>query len=125
MSDEESQNRESPRESAPAEPAAAPVESSVTPPTAPAQPTVGSFPPPPAASPPAPAAPPMAAPPVAAPTDLPPLPPTQRPSDAAIAAGTANPYGLPEIAVQRPEVAVGAAFAGGLVLAQILSRLAR
>lgn len=47
------------------------------------------------------------------------------PSEADIASGAANPYGLPEIAVQRPEVAAGAAFAGGLVLAQILKRLAR
>ncbi len=39
--------------------------------------------------------------------------------------GLPNPYGLPEIAVQRPEVAVGAAFAGGLVLAMILKRLGR
>lgn len=36
-----------------------------------------------------------------------------------------NPYGLPEIAVERPEVAVGAAFAGGLVFAMILKRLGR
>ena len=120
MSDEESQNRESPQESAPAEPAVAPEESSETPPIVPAQPTAGSSPPPPAVTTPAPA-PPLAA----APVDLPPPPPAQRPSDAAIAAGTANPHGLPEIAVQRPEVAVGAAFAGGLILAQILSRLAR
>jgi hypothetical protein len=39
--------------------------------------------------------------------------------------GLANPHGLPEIAVERPEVAVGAAFAGGLVLAMILKRLGR
>jgi hypothetical protein len=44
---------------------------------------------------------------------------------AATASGLANPYGLPEIAVERPEVAVGAAFAGGLVLAMILKRLGR
>jgi hypothetical protein len=39
--------------------------------------------------------------------------------------GLPNPYGLPEIAVERPEVAVGAAFAGGLVLAMILKRFGR
>ena len=39
--------------------------------------------------------------------------------------GLPNPHGLPEIAVARPEVAVGAAFGGGLVLAMILKRLAR
>ena len=41
------------------------------------------------------------------------------------ASGHPNPHGLPEIAVDRPEVAVGAAFAGGLVAALILKRLAR
>jgi len=39
--------------------------------------------------------------------------------------GVPNPHGLPEIAVERPEVAVGAAFAGGLVLAMILKRFGR
>ena len=39
--------------------------------------------------------------------------------------GLPNPHGLPEIAVERPEVAIGAAFAGGLVLAMILKRLGR
>jgi hypothetical protein len=39
--------------------------------------------------------------------------------------GLPNPHGLPEIAVERPEVALGAAFAGGLVLAMILKRFAR
>jgi hypothetical protein len=39
--------------------------------------------------------------------------------------GLPNPHGLPEIAVERPEVAVGAAFAGGLAFALILKRLAR
>jgi hypothetical protein len=39
--------------------------------------------------------------------------------------GLPNPHGLPEIAVERPEVAIGAAFAGGLVFAMILKRLAR
>jgi hypothetical protein len=39
--------------------------------------------------------------------------------------GLPNPHGLPEIAVERPEVAIGAAFAGGLVFATILKRLAR
>jgi hypothetical protein len=42
-----------------------------------------------------------------------------------IPSGLPNPYGLPQIAVERPEVAVGAAFAGGLVLAMILKRLGR
>ena len=41
------------------------------------------------------------------------------------ASGLPNPHGLPEIAVERPEVAVGAAFGGGLVLALILKRLGR
>jgi hypothetical protein len=41
------------------------------------------------------------------------------------ASGLPNPHGLPEVAVERPEVAVGAAFAGGLVLAMILKRLGR
>jgi len=39
--------------------------------------------------------------------------------------GLPNPHGLPEIAVERPEIAVGAAFAGGLVFAMILKRLGR
>jgi hypothetical protein len=39
--------------------------------------------------------------------------------------GLPNPHGLPAIAVERPEVAVGAAFAGGLVFAMILKRLVR
>jgi hypothetical protein len=47
------------------------------------------------------------------------------PSEALTASGLPNPHGLPEIAVERPEVAVGAAFAGGLVLAMILKRLGR
>jgi hypothetical protein len=41
------------------------------------------------------------------------------------ASGLPNPHGLPEIAVERPEVAIGAAFAGGLVLAMILKRFGR
>ena len=41
------------------------------------------------------------------------------------ASGLPNPHGLPEIAVERPEAAVGVAFAGGLVLAMILKRLGR
>ena len=41
------------------------------------------------------------------------------------ASGLPNPHGLPELAVERPEVAVGAAFGGGLVLALILKRLGR
>jgi hypothetical protein len=43
--------------------------------------------------------------------------------------GTADPSSVPEraaaIANERPEVAVGAAFGGGLLLALILKRLAR
>jgi hypothetical protein len=46
-------------------------------------------------------------------------------SSATTASGLPNPHGLPEIAVERPEVAVGAAFAGGLVFALILKRLGR
>ena len=41
------------------------------------------------------------------------------------ASGLPNPHGLPELAVERPEIAVGAAFGGGLVLALILKRLGR
>jgi hypothetical protein len=44
---------------------------------------------------------------------------------ATTASGLPNPHGLPDIAVERPEIAVGAAFGGGLVLALILKRLAR
>jgi hypothetical protein len=47
------------------------------------------------------------------------------PEPAQTASGLPNPRGLREIAVERPEVAVGAAFAGGLVFALILKRLAR
>jgi hypothetical protein len=47
------------------------------------------------------------------------------PEPATTSSGLPNPYGLPDIAVERPEVGVGAAFAGGLVLALILKRLAR
>jgi hypothetical protein len=47
------------------------------------------------------------------------------PAEASTASGLPNPHGLPDIAVERPEVAVGAAFAGGLVLAMILKRLGR
>jgi hypothetical protein len=46
------------------------------------------------------------------------------PEPATTSSGLPNPYGLPEIAVERPEVGVGAAFAGGLVLALILKRFA-
>lgn len=46
----------------------------------------------------------------------PPAPPSEAPSPAAQAAA---------LAAERPEVAVGAAFAGGLVAALILKRLAR
>jgi hypothetical protein len=47
------------------------------------------------------------------------------PEPAQTASGLPNPRGLREIAVERPEVAVGAAFAGGLVFAMILKRLVR
>ena len=38
---------------------------------------------------------------------------------------TSHPAGRRPLAAERPEIAVGAAFAGGLVLALILKRLAR
>jgi hypothetical protein len=63
----------------------------------------------------------------------PPVPPVAFDSDAAertpptatpvTASGLPNPHGLPDIAVERPEVAAGAAFAGGILLALILKRL--
>ena len=61
------------------------------------------------------------------PTELPPAPSVPEPlaEPSTTSSGLPNPYGLPEIAVQRPEVGVGAAFAGGLMLALILKRLAR
>ena len=75
--------------------------------------------------------------PPASPSDSPPaapaptFPPVTDPSSGSetaeghTASGVPNPHGLPEIAVERPELAVGAAFAGGLVLAMILKRLGR
>jgi hypothetical protein len=55
-----------------------------------------------------------------------PVPVIAEPSaPATTASGLPNPHGLPDIAVDRPEVAIGAAFGGGLVLALILKRLAR
>jgi hypothetical protein len=44
---------------------------------------------------------------------------------AAAASGAASPSALPTAADERPELLVGAAFAGGLVLAILLKRLAR
>ncbi len=79
--------------------------------------------------------PPAIAPPPAVPVPPPPagLPPADAPpTDASLggdapttASGLPNPHGLPEVAVERPELAVGAAFGGGLLLALILKRLAR
>jgi hypothetical protein len=46
----------------------------------------------------------------------------QQPEPAASPQGSSSPA---EILEERPEVGVGAAFAGGLVLALILKRLAR
>ncbi|MHB1834675.1 MAG: hypothetical protein ACYCXW_06895 [Solirubrobacteraceae bacterium] len=43
----------------------------------------------------------------------------------AAAAGASVIAGLEQVRAERPEVAVGAAFAGGLVMALILKRLAR
>jgi hypothetical protein len=53
------------------------------------------------------------------PGDTPPAPPPLPPPPAPASTGLAS------IPNDRPEVAVGAAFAGGLVLALILKRLAR
>jgi hypothetical protein len=56
----------------------------------------------------------------------PPPPPVAEPDEPLVtSSGLPNPHGLPEVAVERPEVAVGAAFAGGIVLAMILKRFAR
>jgi hypothetical protein len=55
-----------------------------------------------------------------------PAPIDAEPAEPAVtASGLPNPHGLPEIAVDRPEVALGAAFGGGLLLALILKRLGR
>ena len=56
--------------------------------------------------------------PVASPSVMPPAP-EWRPEDDLSSAGPAA------LAAERPEIAVGAAFAGGLVFALILKRLAR
>jgi hypothetical protein len=69
-----------------------------------------------------PAAPVIPGPPVPPPAPIVPEPPAE---PATTSSGLPNPYGLPEIAVERPEVGVGAAFAGGLVVALILKRFAR
>ena len=76
----------------------------------------------PAAVPPVPAAPVTTG-----PTEPPTAPGVPEPSaePAMTSSGLPHPYGLPEIAVERPEVGIGATFAGGLVLALILKRLAR
>jgi hypothetical protein len=101
---------------------------SPAPPVPPAAAAASVPPVPPAAA--APAVPPV--PPAAAAASVPPVPPpspapgASSTGDAPVtASGLPNPHGLPEIAVERPEVAVGAAFVGGLVLAMILKRLAR
>ncbi|MEO8967946.1 MAG: hypothetical protein ABI355_10080 [Solirubrobacteraceae bacterium] len=61
--------------------------------------------------------------PVTTPARTPPVwtPPAPPPDTA----GASGASGLTAAAADRPEVAVGAAFAGGLVLALILKRLAR
>jgi hypothetical protein len=46
-------------------------------------------------------------------------------AEVATRGGTAPPSAFPAPADERPEVAVGAAFAGGFVLAFFLKRLAR
>jgi hypothetical protein len=46
-------------------------------------------------------------------------------AEAAARGGTAPPHAYHAPADERPELAVGAAFAGGLVLALFLKRLAR
>jgi hypothetical protein len=46
-------------------------------------------------------------------------------AEAAVRGGTAPPHAHHSPADERPELAVGAAFAGGLVLAFFLKRLAR
>jgi hypothetical protein len=46
-------------------------------------------------------------------------------AEAAVRGATAPPHAYDSPADERPELAVGAAFAGGLVLALFLKRLAR
>ena len=52
-------------------------------------------------------------------------PPTSPPPPPSVAVDTQRSSSPAEIVEERPEVAVGAAFAGGLLLALILKRLAR
>jgi hypothetical protein len=75
---------------------------------------------PPTAVTPAPADPPVGG----SPPAYPPPPPEPAPSDSS-ATPPYTPAGATELAADRPEVALGAAFAGGFVLALILKRLAR
>ena len=65
---------------------------------------------------------PAPAPAAATPAPTPPLPPPTPPLPPSPAAA---PTGASSVPSDRPEVAVGAAFAGGLALALILKRLAR
>jgi hypothetical protein len=46
-------------------------------------------------------------------------------AEAAVRGATAPPHAYPSTPDERPELAVGAAFAGGFVLALLLKRLAR
>jgi hypothetical protein len=46
-------------------------------------------------------------------------------AEAAVRGATSPPHAYPGAPHERPELAVGAAFAGGLVLALFLKRLAR
>jgi hypothetical protein len=46
-------------------------------------------------------------------------------AEAAVRGGVTPPHAQPTTVDERPELAVGAAFAGGLVLALFLKRLAR
>jgi hypothetical protein len=46
-------------------------------------------------------------------------------AEAAVRGGVTPPHAYPSSPGERPELAVGAAFAGGLVLARFLKRLAR
>lgn len=62
---------------------------------------------------------------VPAPEWTPPPPPPPEPSYGAPSVDSSFAGALPQTASERPEVAVGAAFAGGFLLAMILKRLAR
>jgi hypothetical protein len=88
----------------------------------------------PAPVPPPPPEPPPVPPPPPEPLPVPPLPPepppVPLPSPQAVAPAPGwrpedEPSGPAALAAERPEIAVGAAFAGGLVLALILKRLGR